>query len=261
MCIFGDTGTGSDDQYKIAKVMESYGCNQIIHTGDIFYPKGVKSETDQQWISKFENPYKDLISNGATFYMTLGNHDYYGGLSSNKVENIHHNYSIKHDYYFFPSRYYKFKMNKTCFWAIDSEKYDKAQSDYLQTTMPKEKCNWKIVIGHHPIKSSGTHGNGSWNLQKYLKPILESEADFYISGHDHNLADEGEVSSSGNGYFTQLVSGAGAQTRPVKSCSNTGCNFISDSLGFIKLEITDSTFGVKIIDENGTVIYSREYTK
>ena len=42
----GDTGTGNEDQFKVAegmaKVCEKYGCDLVLMLGDNFYPNGVK---------------------------------------------------------------------------------------------------------------------------------------------------------------------------------------------------------------------------
>ncbi|KAE8125872.1 hypothetical protein FH972_020641 [Carpinus fangiana] len=46
-------------------------------------------------------------------------------------------------------------------------------------------ANWKIVVGHHTVRSIGHHGD-TMELVMQLLPILES-VDMYINGYDHCL--------------------------------------------------------------------------
>ena len=49
------------------------------------------------------------------------------------------------------------------------------------------RAEYLIVAGHHPIFSSGSHGNTKCLIQR-LKPLLEKNSvTAYFSGHDHNL--------------------------------------------------------------------------
>ncbi|CAI0553048.1 unnamed protein product [Linum tenue] len=57
----------------------------------------------------------------------------------------------------------------------------------LQKQWYNAKARWKIVVGHHTIKSAGHHGN-TVELEAQLLPILEAhDVDLYVNGHDHCL--------------------------------------------------------------------------
>ncbi|QHO60201.1 Purple acid phosphatase [Arachis hypogaea] len=57
----------------------------------------------------------------------------------------------------------------------------------LHFALKQSNVNWKIVVGHHTIRSAGFHGN-TLELQNLLLPILqENNVDLYINGHDHCL--------------------------------------------------------------------------
>lgn len=260
VCVVGDTGTGTKKQYQVADAMERAGCDRIIVTGDVIYENGARSVEDPQWVEKFEKPYENLIANNATFYISLGNHDYNGGRKINAVE-VYKAYSKKVPSFYFPERYYAFHVSdessgSACFWALDTEKFDDGQLQAVEQSMQaNSSCRWKLVFGHHPILSSGAHGNAKKALANKLQPLLEKHADIYFAGHDHHLSDEGEVSSFGKGSFRQIVSGAGAKLRPVFPCALKGCEFNKSTLGFVKATFSSDKVTLDFINEENKVIY------
>ncbi|MEM7645869.1 MAG: metallophosphoesterase, partial [Pseudomonadota bacterium] len=88
-CVIGDTGTGRKNQYRVGTQMLESECKKIVLTGDVIYPRGVKSATDKQWKTKFEQPYADLIDYGSVFFSSLGNHDHDAFSDPKKVEKAH----------------------------------------------------------------------------------------------------------------------------------------------------------------------------
>lgn len=259
-CVVGDTGTAEPAQYQVADALHKSGCKTILHTGDVIYERGVKSENDQQWVTKFEDPYQDLILGGTEFYMSMGNHDHSAG-KKEFIKDVHTSYADKNFFYKFPHLYYDFKIGSACFVAVDTERFDDEQQRNVKSLFSNLKnCSWTIVFGHHPIVSSGKHGNAKpkSNVNLKLKPLLEQYADVYFAGHDHNLADEGYV---GSNNFRQIVSGAGAKLRPVKSCKETKCLFSKSTLGFVKVYLSETKMVLDFIDSNQKVIYSTEMVK
>jgi 3',5'-cyclic AMP phosphodiesterase CpdA len=80
--VFGDWGrNGEDNQKQVARTMgvvaKKFKAEFIISTGDNFYPNGVKSTRDYNWIASFENIYT-AQSLQTDWYVVLGNHDYRG---------------------------------------------------------------------------------------------------------------------------------------------------------------------------------------
>ncbi|XLR59936.1 hypothetical protein S83_010608, partial [Arachis hypogaea] len=70
----------------------------------------------------------------------------------------------------------------------------------LHFALKQSNVNWKIVVGHHTIRSAGFHGN-TLELQNLLLPILqENNVDLYINGHDHCLQHISSLESYNNGY-------------------------------------------------------------
>lgn len=53
--------------------------------------------------------------------------------------------------------------------------------------LKQSNAKWKIVVGHHTIRSAGHHGDTE-ELVNHLLPILEANnIDLFINGHDHCL--------------------------------------------------------------------------
>ena len=73
--VIGDNGTGATPQYEVAKQMltwhEKFPFVLVVMMGDNIYG----SDRPQDFVKKFEAPYKPLLDAGVKFYASLGNHD------------------------------------------------------------------------------------------------------------------------------------------------------------------------------------------
>jgi tartrate-resistant acid phosphatase type 5 len=49
----------------------------------------------------------------------------------------------------------------------------------LETALRDSTAKWKIVVGHHPVRSIGHHGDTK-ELLTHLLPILEVTTHIYI---------------------------------------------------------------------------------
>ena len=65
----------------MAKTAKAVEARFVISTGDNFYPDGVKSVDDTQWVTSFEDVYHapPLM---IPWHITLGNHDHHGNISA-----------------------------------------------------------------------------------------------------------------------------------------------------------------------------------
>ena len=121
-------------------------------------------------MTKFEQPYKDLIAGGVTFYAALGNHDE-PGQKNYKAFNMG------------GDRFYAFRASTAKhgrdvgegaqFFALDSTYLDKTQLDWLEKQLsgaPKDE--WKIAFFHHPLYSSARKHGSSLDLRKVLEPMF-----------------------------------------------------------------------------------------
>ncbi|HEY1271170.1 MAG TPA: metallophosphoesterase, partial [Terriglobales bacterium] len=73
--VIGDSGTGDQRQYEVAREMEAYrnqtGFSFVVMLGDNIYG----GDRPRDFARKFEEPYKSLLDAGVKFYASLGNHD------------------------------------------------------------------------------------------------------------------------------------------------------------------------------------------
>jgi len=248
----GDTGEPGPNQAKVAKAIENFcvveRCSIGLLLGDNFYPAGVKDAKDPAFKAKFEEPYKNL---SFKFYPVVGNHDAMGSVDA-QVE-------YKSDHWEMPSLYYAMDGGWVNFYALDTNWsafqrpfHSKPQREWLENEIPKGDAQWKIVYGHHPVFSSGWHGDTA-ALKKYLKPMLDKgKVDFYLSGHDH---DKELFEVNGVKY---VVMGTGAKLRTVKG---KGSVFAKASLGFGHLLLSEKSALLRFVNEKGDVEFERKYLK
>lgn len=175
---FGDWGAGTPFQKAVARQLaEQYLQNPfqaVLLLGDNIYEVG---DVRKHGKAYFTDMYTQLIQGGVHFIVALGNHDTLGGHQDEQVS-----------FFKMPGYYYQRQEGSTEFFVLNTNTFnhDKVQQQWLKKALGQSKATWKIVMGHHPIYSSGEHGyNGG--LQKKLEPILIQErADFYLAGHDHD---------------------------------------------------------------------------
>lgn len=203
LCAIGDGGTGEARQYEVAKVFNAEHCDIRLYAGDIIYPLGLKNENDTQFFAKFWRPYLPGLKT-SRFALALGNHDYYLGKSEAWIK-IAQAYSQ----IIFPSRYYMHQINDVCLFVFDSNRDYAKQRDWVIPLYQNSKnCIGKVALTHHPYKSSGSHGHAGGSYKNFLQKYVLGHVNMLISGHDHQLSDEGVWQGT-----TQLISGAGAKLR------------------------------------------------
>jgi hypothetical protein len=176
----GDSGTGSDEQYAIARVMEQTHARTpfelVLMLGDNFYG-GV------DFVKKFETPYAKLLAQNVKFYAALGNHD--GGGKANK-ETSYAKFNMQDRRYYTFARGEAGKQPLAQFFALDSGQMKPAQLAWLQQTLNQSTARWKIAFFHHPLYSSGkTHGS-DMKLRAQLEPLfIKHGVQIVLNGHEH----------------------------------------------------------------------------
>ena len=280
----GDFGRhGAFTQKEVARdmgtVAELLDLNFTISVGDNFYPNGVQSTQDYQWISSFENVYTHHLLH-EPWFVALGNHDYEGN-SQAQID-----YSKISRRWEMPARYYEklIEISKGKFLqllVIDTnpfiEKYKKEENKYLgindQNTKKQLKwleqklannnpnITWRIVVGHHPLYSGGKRKTSeeTLSIEKLFEPILEKhKVDAYITGHEHDL----QIIKKQNVGVTQFLSGAGSELR--ETGTTDGTLFAASVPGFMAFTLTNNQLKAYVIQsEKDTfrVVYQTEINK
>jgi acid phosphatase len=244
IAVTGDTGKGADVVAEgIRRVHATTPLNAIILAGDTFYPCGVTTERDPRW-----SLVRPLTTIGIPVFPVLGNHDFCGKSDPDaqiRASSVIANWN-------FPARQYMVRSSVADFAFIDTTSYLRHKSDpNLINTFRSSTAPWRIVIGHHPIISSGYHGyfpRAEVSRMRELIPSLrESNIAFYIGGHDHH---EELI----RGRMLHLISGAGSSpVPPVKLHVNTiyPPEIRPERIGFAVVEIDAKAIRVRFYDAKG----------
>jgi tartrate-resistant acid phosphatase type 5 len=255
--VFGDWGMGgSYNQRKVAaqmaKTAEAIGVRFVISTGDNFYPHGVQSVEDPQWVISFEDVYNAsaLI---IPWYVTLGNHDHKGSVRAQS------DYTSSR--WQLPGNYYKHTEfladgSRADFFHLDTTpiidphfiKDTNEQLRWLERELAASSAVWKLVVGHHPVYSGGRYGN-NLALIAQLEPLFgRLGVQAYLNGHCHDL----EHIVVGKIHY--LTSGAGCKPRPAKAIEGTRF-VLGDRPGFMTAHLTSLAMDVEFIDYEGASVY------
>jgi tartrate-resistant acid phosphatase type 5 len=272
--VIGDWGKeGTEFQKVVANQMDiqsrKFNAQFIITTGDNFYPVGVKDVDDPHWQKSFNNIYNKK-GHQIPWYPVLGNHDY----ATNPQAQIDFS---KHDKrWSMPARYYHFNKEvgdslTALFLFTDTSPFLRgyhrrergdirsqdtaSQLKWMKNILQTSNDKWKIVIGHHPIYSAGSHGR-TITLQNLFKPaFLKNKVDFFISGHDHSL----QYLKIKNQSLRYLISGGGSSNTSVyKRSFNV---FAKSTTGFMVMTLYPSKANFYFIDQHGNTVYSHQVIK
>ena len=280
---FGDSGTGSQTQYDVAKGMVNFcgkeKCEFTLLLGDNIYNSGVTSVNDKQWEEKFNKPYKNL---NMPFYVSMGNHDYGGqgaGYEFSKAKHVL-DYASKNQKWLFPATYYTFNKENVSFFALDTTlifyEQDSKQRTFFAKEIKKSTATWKIAFGHHPYISNGRHGNaGTYegipgipivsgkSVKKFMEDIICNNIDVYVCGHDHNR----QFFTPPPGCKTYfMISGAAAKTTEIKKSwlgkyNNSNYLFQKDTVGFAWIKVDKRRLTFRFLDKTGKKEFEKIISK
>jgi len=183
--VFGDSGTGSEEQLQLARLMEAESAALVLHTGDIAYPLA----TDEGLENFYFKTYRGLMSR-TSFYPCPGNHDYEDDLLPyRRWHALPHTPGIPAKD---QGRYYNFDSQGVEFISLDSNdslSEGTSMLSWLDTRLAQSRAFWRIAYFHHPPYTAGYHANNvSCRLAaERLAPRLEAaEIPLVINGHEHS---------------------------------------------------------------------------
>ena len=135
----------------------------------------------------------------------------------------------------------------------------KIQETWILNTLYESNARWNIVYGHHPWKSTGSHGNCSPKLDKLYNKIAKTKkVDLFISGHDHNQQHI-YIPNKPN----MIVSGVGAKSRHIPFTLNlyNELKYSSSNLGCCIIEFGRDILKISFYNTNKEKEYSFEIHK
>jgi predicted phosphodiesterase len=170
--VLGDAGTGDKPQHEVAQQIVNYRTRFpftfAILLGDNLYGK----ERPQDFVKKFERPYKHLLDAGVEFHAALGNHD-------DPNQRYYKPFNLGGE------RYRTFKRDNVRFFILDSNYLDPGQVRWLTKELESSESDWKIAYFHHPLYTTARRGP-EVELRAILEPIfVKHGVDVVFTGHEH----------------------------------------------------------------------------
>ena len=254
--VIGDSGRGDQAQHEIARQMiawrEKFPFDFVVMLGDNIYPPHAADD----YLTKFEEPYRALLDAGVTFYAAIGNHDPDGELGYAKFNMD-------------GRRYYTFRRNErrlaglagagVRFFVLDSRALDPDQLAWLRDELRKSQTDWKICYFHHPLYTSGRYTNSARVLRLALEPILiEGDVDVVLSGHEHFY--ERLLPQHGISYF--ISGGAGSLRKAdIRRPSAIMARGFDADFHFMMMEVSGDTLYFQAISRTGETIDAGSITR
>ncbi len=258
--VIGDTGTGCTGQKTVAATMARVAKEKnaafVLMVGDNFYPSGVGSVDDRQFHNKFERIYRSRLRK-IPFYVALGNHDHKGDVEAQIA------YSGISERWNMPARYYTFSKvmpggKMIQFFMLDTDPIvngkpeTESQIVWLEESLAASNAHWKIVAGHHPLRSGGRPSTSTRELRKVLLPVFRVHpVDLYLSGHDHYL----ELGQADDGIH-YAISGAGSHTQK-KVVKHDRAVFAAREIGFLAVRADEETLALEFIGRIGEPLFRK----
>lgn len=280
--VVGDWGRkGAYNQSQVAFQMGVIGqqldIDFVISTGDNFYDSGLTGIDDPAFEESFTNIYT-ASSLQKQWYTVLGNHDYRGNAVaqlSSVLKNIDNRWLCLRSFilnaevaeFFFVDttplvdHYFTDPEDHVYDWRdiLPRKQYISNLLKDLDLALQESNAKWKVVVGHHTIRSAGVHGDTD-ELVKHLLPILEANnIDLFINGHDHCLQHMSSLDSA----IQFLTSGGGSKAwRGVVNWRDPEeMKFYYDGQGFMSVQLTQTEIHVIFYDVFGNVLHKWNNSK
>jgi len=247
LAVLGDFGTGSQAQYQLAEQMVNlhgrFKYELVVLVGDNMYG----SQRPQDFKNKFEVPYKPLLDASVKFYASLGNHDA-------REQRFYKLFNMEGKLYYTinPSPDVRFFMLESTYPVPE-------QIQWLENELKASSSNWKIVVFHHPLYSSGDRHGSDLLLREVLEPLfVKYNVSVVLNGHDHFY--ERVKPQKGIVYF---VVGSGGQLRVGNIDRRTGITakgFDTDQ-AFMAAEIIGDEMYFNAISRRGQTVDSGVLTR
>ena len=236
--VIGDYGTGERPAYEVAAQMTAlrarFPFELVLTTGDNILER---QGTPADFAEKFERPFAPLLRAGVRFYGSLGNHDH---KADRRYQPLNMN----------GQRYYTFAKRNVRFFALDTNRPDREQLDWIEQALRSATDDWKICYFHHPLYSSGeTHGP-SLELRVMLEPLfVRYGVDVVFSGHDHIY--ERLKPQKGIHYF--VVGASGQRDTGIEPSEASAAAFDADR-SFLAVEVNGNGLSFQAVSRTGATV-------
>jgi 3',5'-cyclic AMP phosphodiesterase CpdA len=236
-----DSGSGDANQRAVGQQMAAVHRRRpvdlVVLGGDNIYPSGDMALIE----ATFRRPYAELLAAGVPFHAVLGNHD---------IRTANGDPQVAYKPFGMQGRFYNLRRGPVEFLMLDTNVNAdwQRQVSWLRTVLARSTAPWKVVVGHHPIYSSGLYGNDPALQAKLAGLMRKHGVQLYINGHEHNY--ERSVPIDGITYL--VVGGGGASLRPVIATAQSARAISAHS--FAELEANPRELSITAWDKTGRQI-------
>ena len=233
-----DSGSGNANQRAVAdqmaKVHQRRPVDLVLMAGDNIYPDGNLDRVE----ATFLRPYRALLQAKVPFHAVLGNHDIRTGNGDPQV--AYPPFGMK-------GRWYALRQGPVEFFLLDTNMNARWQHQlpWLKRALAASTAPWKVVVGHHPIYSSGFYGDDPAAIARLTPLFRQHGVQLYLNGHEHHY----ERSRLIDGTTYLQVGGAGATLRAVVPGERSARAISRHS--FAEITATPTTLEVNGWDDRG----------
>lgn len=259
VAVAGDTGTGGATARAVRDVLAATDPDALLLLGDLGYDTG--SEADER--KGLLVPYAGLLARTPTFTV-LGNHDVMtaGGAALLGAVPLPTNAQDGSE------RFYAVDLGPVHLAVLDSNadlSVASAQRAWLDADLAATTRPWRVVAFHHPVYSSGDHGDTP-GLAASLGSVLDARGvDLVLNGHDHDyershpvVAGTATDTSGGPAYADPagpiyvVSGGGGAALDPVGHGARTAVSIMA--FHGLELVATPTSMSVTVRRTDGSVL-------
>ena len=236
-----DCGSGDRHQIAIGAAMAALHrrdpVDLVVMGGDNIYDGG----DIRQVGARFERPYRELLAAGVPFHAVLGNHDIRTANGAGQL--AYPGLGMK-------GRWYSLRRGPVEFLMIETNRNVpwQHQLPWLKRALSASTAPWRVIVGHHPIYSSGLYGNDPRAIARLTPLMRRHGVQLYIHGHDHNY----ERSRPIDGTTYLNVGNGGAVLRPVVM-GPTSARAVS-SFGFTSLHADGERLRIEAWSSQGLLL-------
>ena len=246
--VLGDFGTGKPQQNQLAEQMaKTHGAfrfDLMLLVGDNVQG----NERPQDFVLKFERPYKPLLDAGVLFRAALGHDD-------SREQRNYKPFNMNGELYYS----FKASAERVRFFALETTYLESKQILWLEKELKSSNDDWKIVFFHHPLYSSARRHGSNTTLRDTLERLFVAHnVSVVFSGHDHvyeRLKPQKDIT-----YFVTGSGGELSQGDLNPSSQITAKGFDAEQV-FLIAEIIGDEMSFNAISRSGKVVDSGSVTR
>ena len=257
--VFGDSGTGSPSQARLAqRMMDRENPVVVLHTGDLSQESG----TFEQLESTYFGVYAALMSR-SPFFPTPGNHDYYTDFGAPYL--AVHSPPVAGVPDPDAGSYYSFNWGNVHFISLNSNLLEfpgpaRRMLAWLDLDLERQDRFWKVAYFHHPPYPTGHHSADSISamVREQVVPILERHGvQLVLSGHEHSYQRtaplrNGGLADASSGTVYIITGGGGGVLHNIGSPPTQA--FGASVFHYLRVQVQGSRLTVTAIGEDGREI-------